>query len=461
MGSKNLKALVVRSRERLLNIAQPERLKELTTYYRALRRTPLRISPNRCTIDDDPVLNVRRIPGPKMKKDPCYGCLGLCFRRLYEAQDGRRGKFVCDSAMFYQPWAEKYYGDWNDVPFYATKLCDDYGLDSNALNLIIGWLQLCKEAGVVSDSSTGMPLSKIGSQEFIETLVRRVSLREGFGDTLAQGIDKAAAILGPETKKMLGRAGFFSKPGYNILYGPRLFIITGLLYAMEPRTPIQQLHHLSGLVNKWICWAKGIEGAPMDSTSVRAIAKRFLGSEAAVDFSTYDGKALAAKMIQDREYAKESLILCDWIFPIMDLEDSENHVGDPTLESKILSAVTGKEVSEEELYQIGERIFNLQRAIMVREGHKGRDFDRVPEQCYSVPLDWYYFSHECLMPGKEGRVMSRKGAVLDRTEFERMKDEYYHLRGWHVPTGLQTKAMLEELGLMEVAQDLERRGLLR
>jgi aldehyde:ferredoxin oxidoreductase len=41
-----------------------------------------------------------------------------------------------------------------------------------------------------------------------------------------------------------------------------------------------------------------------------------------------------------------------------------------------------------------------------------------------------------------------------------MKDEYYQLRGWDVATGLQTKSKLEELGLDEVAKDLDQRGLM-
>ena len=43
------------------------------------------------------------------------------------------------------------------------------------------------------------------------------------------------------------------------------------------------------------------------------IAERFWGSEAAGDLTTYEGKALAAKMIQERQYAKESLVLCDYL----------------------------------------------------------------------------------------------------------------------------------------------------
>jgi len=461
MGSKNLKAVVVRRSEKTLNVAHPDRLKEVTDYYRQLKRIPFPMSASRCTINDEPSLNVRRVPGPKMKKDPCYGCPGMCPRRLYQAQDGRTGKFVCDSAMFYQPVAESYYGSWNDVPFYANRLCDDQGLDTNAINLIIGWLQQCHREGILNDANTGLPLSKIGSLEFADTLINSISHREGFGDKLAQGIDRAAESLGPEASQQVVRAGILSKPGYNVLYGPRLFISTALLYAMEPRTPISQLHHLSNLINKWVSWVNGVPGVTLDTDSVRAIARRFFGSELAADFSTYEGKALAAKMIQDREYVKESLVLCDWLFPVMDLADTENQVGDPTLESRIFSAVTGNQVDEYELYRYGERVFNLQRAILVREGQRGRAFDLVPEHCFSDPLEWYYFSHECLVPGRDGEVMSRKGAIFERDRFERMKDEYYELRNWDVATGLPKKSNLEALGMEDVAEDLDRRGLAR
>ena len=49
---------------------------------------------------------------------------------------------------------------------------------------------------------------------------------------------------------------------------------------------------------------------------------------------------------------------------------------------------------------------------------------------------------------------------MDRDEFEKMKDEYYGLRGWDVQTGLQTRASLKALDLEDVAKDLGQRGLL-
>ena len=105
-------------------------------------------------------------------------------------------------------------------------------------------------------------------------------------------------------------------------------------------------------------------------------------------------------------------------------------------------------------------IFNLERAIRVREGHRGRESDILPEPYFTTPLITNVQDPECLVPGKDGEIISRKGEVVDRGDFERLKDEYYQLRGWDTTTGLQTRKNLEELGLSEVANDLEKRKLI-
>ena len=193
---------------------------------------------------------------------------------------------------------------------------------------------------------------------------------------------------------------------------------------------------------------------------MRAIGKKFWGGEIAADFSTYEGKSLAAKKIQDRQYVKESLITCDFYWPMTDFENTEDHLGDPTLESQVYSVVTGREVDEEQLYSIGERIVNLQRAIMVREGHQGRKDDRLPEAYFTVPLRTFMGNPECLVPGKDGEVISRKGEVVDRQKFEEMKTEYYQFRGWDVHSGLQPEEKLKELGLSDIAAELKKGRLL-
>ncbi|NQT71877.1 MAG: hypothetical protein HQ553_03795 [Chloroflexi bacterium] len=440
MGSKKLKAIVVKGSQRGVSVAQPEKLRELTDYFRSL-------SSGAFTAWGTDFM----VSGSKAKKDPCYGCMADCIRVKYTTDDGRSGKYMCQSGMFYLQWSWRYYGEQNEVPFHANKICDDYGLDTWALEAMLGWLGRCFKNGIVTEESTGLPFSKIGSLEFIETMVRMIALREGFGAVLARGMDKAAREVGGEAPSFIR---------HTDPYDPRLYITTALLWAMEPREPIQQLHEVGLTLAQWVSWVKKVEGAYVSTDVLRGIAKKFWGSELAADLTSYEGKALAAKMIQDRQYAKECLIVCDWIYPILAIKHTEDHVGDPSLESKLLSAITGEEVDEQALYNIGSRVFNLQRAILLREGWKAREDDKLPDEWYEKPLKFGVMDPDCLVPGKDGAPISQIGSIVDRQEFEQMRDEYYRIRGWDDRTGLQTRKSLETLGLEDIADGLEQRGLI-
>jgi aldehyde:ferredoxin oxidoreductase len=447
MGSKNLKAIAVRG-DKKFKVAHADKLSQLRSRIRQLSSG---YAESLLTLG---MLTSR----DRLKKSFCQGCPAGCVRATHRNADGSERKFMCQAAMFYETRAKRYSGN-TDAALKATELCDDYGLDTRAVETMIMWLSRCHKSGILTDEGTGIPLSQMGSYEFIETLLRKIAHREGFGDTLANGTHKAAASLGKEAQALI--KDYMVKSGDNELYGPRLYITTGIFWAVEPRLPIQQLHEVSVPVMLWGARQKGLKEVPVTAEVLRAMAKRFFGSELAVDFSTYDGKALAAARIQDREYAKESLILCDLFWPIYFAEVSPDGVGDPSLESQICAAVTGREVDEAGLYKVGERIGNLQRAILAREGHKGREYDIIDEYNFTTPLKGDFGNPDCIVPGKDGELFSRKEAVVDREQFEQMKGEFYRLRGWDVPSGLQKRAKLEELGLDYVAKTLEREGLLR
>jgi aldehyde:ferredoxin oxidoreductase len=447
MGSKNLKAIAVRG-DKKFKVAHADKLSQLRSRIRQLSSG---YAESLLTLG---MLTSR----DRLKKSFCQGCPTGCVRATHRNADGSERKFMCQAAMFYETRAQRYYGN-TDAALKATELCDDYGLDTRSIETMIMWLSRCHKSGILTEEGTGIPLSKIGSYEFIESLIKKIAHCEGFGDTLARGTHKAAASLGKEAQALI--KDYMVKSGDNELYGPRLYITTGIFWAVEPRLPIQQLHEVSVPVMLWGARQKGLKEVPVTTEVLRAVAKRFFGSELAVDFSTYDGKALAAAKIQDREYAKESLILCDLFWPIYFSESSPDGVGDPSLESQICAAVTGMDIDEAGLYKIGERICNLQRAILAREGHKGREYDIIDEYNFTTPLKGDFGNPDCIVPGKNGELFSRKEAVVDREQFEQMKGEFYRIRGWDVPSGLQKRAKLEELGLGYVAKTLEGEGLLR
>jgi len=107
--------------------------------------------------------------------------------------------------------------------------------------------------------------------------------------------------------------------------------------------------------------------------------------------------------------------------------------------AELINVVTGLEVSAEEVAQVGERIVNIERAYIVREGVR-RSSDTLPKRFLEEPV--------------------RKGPSAGHViELSRMLDEYYSVRGWDPESGVPTEAKLRELGLQNVAEDLRKHGV--
>lgn len=462
MGSKRLKAIAIRGGKRL-TAANPEKLQELNQHIRRMvGDEPRRWHFERDIVPHGYPPNLEKALRQRIKKQVCYGCSGdTCTRSTYQASDGTKGKRTCLGPGFYRQSARRFYGEWNeDIPFHANRLLDDYGLNIFAVDLLTKWLEECRKEGILTDENTGIPISKVGSLEFIQTVSKKIALRDGFGDILAQGKTRAAELVGRGSEKLVDDRYAF-KGDEHTAHDPRYLYTDGLLLATEPRVYRHLVFETMKPLRQWLAWVKNDStDGYVSSKTWRTIAKEFLGGELAVDFSTYDGKAMAAKLIQDREAVIGSLVLCMRIWPMMEARNTDNHVGDSTLESKLFSLVTGKETGREELCRIGEVVYNLERAIRVREGHSGRQSDILPEFYFTEPLESAPEAPESIAPGEDGEVISKKGTVLNKQEFERMKDEYYQFRGWDVATGLQKKTRLQELGLGEIAEDLEQRELI-
>jgi len=447
MGSKLLKAIVV-SGNKKPEAAHKEKLKDLTA--------PIIEMTKESPEEKLPWI----IPG-ETKKLICFTCGLGCDRRKYTGEKGKDYKFVCQAAVFYLGIAMEYYKDIKmarQTQKQVTRLCDTYGLDTVVLEPIIGFLSSCYKTNIISADETGLLLSEIGSIEFIEDLILKITNREGFGETLSSGVLKAAELIGKGSEKIVNN--FVATRGSETKdYDPRMVITTSLLYATEPRRPIQQLHEISRILRLWLNWTNNNDDFALTSEQFRNIGKISWGNELAADFSTLEAKAMAAKRIQDKSYLKESLILCDRSWS----DFTRPFVTDSGLISKIYNAVTGKDLDESDLEKTGERVFNLQRAILLREGWGGSKGDMLLDYYHEKPLQKgeLPFNGEGLVPGKNGEVITKIGTIVDRKKFEGLKSEYYELRGWDAESGLPTRKGLDELGLNDVAEDLKNRGLLR
>ena len=284
----------------------------------------------------------------------------------------------------------------------ANRLCDDYGVDTMTAGATIGFAMECYEKGILTkDDLDGLELTW-GNQAAIMTLLKKMLLREGVGDLLAEGSRMAAQKIGKGAEAYSIQVKGLELAGYD----PRGLKGLGLNYATAP---------LGG------------------SHCVGQCPQELMGTGANDRFA-FVGKGAMAMMNQDNVAAFETGIVC--IFPmqfkLIDL---------PGL-AAMLKAVTGIDEfgDPEYLTLVGERIWNLERAFNCREGFTRAD-DRLPERFLQE-------SHA------EGPLEGQK------FELEPMLDEYYDVRGWDKTTGRPTRKTLERLGLAGVADELERCGCL-
>lgn len=442
MASKNLKAIVVRG-TRTVKVADPAGLKELNKYTAKIKNTiSLAITPNIGMTNHGHVLR-------EVGKRHCYQCSLACSKLIYRfgddpALEDLRG---CQAMEFYLPWV---YGR-EDEPvktlFDASTLANEYGIDTFELQSMIGWLYACYQSGALTEEETGLPLSRIGTHEFLEKLLHAIAYREGFGDLLAEGMMR---VRDKVSEKAGGNFPYNVAPiGSHDGVPPRAFIAHALLYPFETRMHPITVHEMGYLRLPWNLYQEDPKSSPFTPESLLKIARLFWGSEAAADQTTYEGKAVAARNVQNRTYLRDSLGLCDFVWPITYSFSTPDGVGDPDLEGKIFTAVTGIQASELQPY--AERIFNMQRLIRVREGHRVPEDDYPPEYNFTEPLKIGIHGGKMIMPGPKAQPVDMTGNKLDRDKFKAMLQEYYELRGWDKKTGLPTRETLVRLGMNDLA----------
>ncbi len=453
MGSKRLKAIAVRGSGRV-PVANRSRVDAIRKQLHAMT------GPGFYNIYGNPV----PVPGNDVvRKVHCHGCSLGCWRTLQRRPSGIEGIRKCQTATYYARWDKQYNGEISDISFQATELANEYSLCVTEMLFLLLWLERACAGGILDENRTGLARSQMGTYSFIESFIKSIAAGTDFGGVLSQGALRASERFGSASRAIT--ADFLNDAGRPaVTYGPKTFVISAPIFATEQRPSITELHEICNPLTKWALWLKtGGRGSYVSTEVLRAIADRFWGGRDAVDFSTPDGKARAACIVQNREYAKESLILCDFVFPVLDDASTGDHVGDPTIESRLYSAVTGNPAGENDLNRAGERIFNLNRAIQLREGRRGREDDILHDICYiereEPPSDIFdMYNPERNMPGKGDELISRRTKAIGKAEFKKMMDDYYALRGWDTATGLPTRATLARLDLEDIAGGLAGSG---
>jgi aldehyde:ferredoxin oxidoreductase len=341
-----------------------------------------------------------------VKHVACFGCPTAC-SHFYEVKDGPYVTHGCANQYgTLYPFTFKCGSGNMAASLLLTTLCDQLGLDTHSTGAVIAFAMECWENGLLTAKDTdGLDLSW-GNDEAIIELVHKIAYREGFGDVLADGQRAASERIPGSHEYTVLTKGLCPSSYYP---GEGESKMVALAYATAP---IGGSVHRGGLM--------GFEGHP------RVVEA--LGDEAArrlLDPTVYEGQALVLAVENDFVAALNAVEACMPLCMDAFYEDDL---------ANLVSTATGIELDGDTLMKVGERIFNVERAFNVREGVRRRD-DTLPER---------FFGEKTTPWGVEG---------LEKDKFRAMLDEYYRIRGWDAD-GVPTREKLVELDLGHIADEI-------
>lgn len=417
MGSKNLKAVVVRGSQEV-PLAEAEALRELCrtvrqevaadvkkgsslreygTAYVPIVTNEIGILPTRNFQTGvfegvDGITGVVLTEKYLIRPKPCHGCPIACGRlTIVKEPELFRGE---GEGPEYETIASLGSACGLDDMAAVTKanyLCNELGLDTISTGVTIACAMEMAEKGILPEEDVGMAL-RFGDAEAVLKLIRQTAYQEGFGASLAEGSYRLAEKYGHPEFSITAKKQEF--PGYD----PRGSKGMGLLYA----TSNVGASHMAGDLAYMEVFGVPKKLDPLAIERKPAYIKHFEDL-----FTVIDAAGLCVFL--------SIRYLCDADYEVM-----------PTRMAEALSLATGADYTAESLIQAGERIYNLERMFLVEAGFTRAD-DTLPKRMLEEPLP-------------EGPA---KGHVV---ELDVMLPEFYQLRGWD-EDGVPTDAKLEELGL--------------
>ena len=430
MGSKNLKAIAVRGTMNL-EFANPDELldccKEMndmimsTRWARAQSRwgTMIIYSNTNTTglirtrnfqlnrLEEGQDLEPENIDRYSIGTAGCYGCVVHC-RHRYVLREGPHAPLYGEGPEYTSLGAFGTMVDCKkmETVLVANHLVNKYGLDTLETGGLIAWAMELYEKGIIDDKVTDGLKLEWGNEEAMLEMIRKIALREGFGNTLADGFRPAIAKVGKGSDYYA-----IEVKGMSNLHSDERPTPS---FALGIATATRGADHLRSRP------AIDMYGLPED------LLTEVYGAPVASDYTSYDGKS---RMIwwQELLYAvTDSIGVCKFqtVFCAVHAPKWEEF-------SKLIRLATGMEFSKAQLMQMGERIYTLERMFNLREGFTRKD-DNLPERYFKEPTPI--------------GLPIAKGKKIDRERFEKMLDEYYELHNWD-KNGVPKKETLEKLGL--------------
>ncbi len=288
-----------------------------------------------------------------------------------------------------------------DAIIEAMRIVNEYGMDGISIGVVVAFAMDCYEHGIITKEQTeGIDL-RFGNAEALIAMIHKIGKREGWlGNALAEGVERAAEIIGNGAEKYACHIKGLELPGYDL----RTLKTAALGFSVSFRGAC---HLRNGAY----------------SPDVKGKVNRF---------KIEKGRG---KMIADEGNMYniiDSLIVCKF-------SRGTYYDGWKDL-ANYYTLATGIPITVEEMTKDGDRIENLARLFNIREGKGTRKYDTVPYKIKNFPVP------------DEGPA---KGACVSDEELQIGLDDYYAVRGW-TSDGVPTVEKLKELGLGDLAYIAEK-----
>ena len=420
MASKNLKAIIVRGKKEV-GVADSKGFHKIVTAIRKKYRESekIKLFGKYCTPRVLDLVNQRGIYPTRnyqtgvfegasridaevhqrfvVRKLTCYKCPVVCSNLAVVRQGPYMGA-VTEGPEYQTLWSfgGQCGNDCLEAIIAADEFCDRFGMDTISAGNGIGFAMECYQRGIITREDTGGLDLRFGNHQAMIQMLRNIAIREGLGDVLAQGVRKAAQIIGKDAGRYAMHVKGLEMAGYD----PRGAKGMGITFATSPRGG---------------CHERGL------------VTRETFGSLPPIDRFSLEGKGKVVREVQDEMTVLDSLGIC--VFPLhnggMDILDV----------AELFSSATGMKCDSDQIMKAGERIWNVERMFNLREGF-GRKDDTLPRRFLEEPMP-------------EG---PSRGNVV---ELDQLLADYYTQRGWD-KEGKVTPEKLEELGLKDLLSVLSK-----